>query len=71
MCLCESVLSSGSVCLWMFACLCVVMYCLSVHAYTVWVCVRACAEVNSSSPVCEGGCAGAKCPAAHRCLFTG
>lgn len=52
MCLCESALSSGSVCLWMFVCLCLVMYRLLVHEYTVCVCVSV--EVNSSSPLCEG-----------------
>lgn len=69
MCLCESALSSGSVCLWMFVCLCLVMYRLLVHEYMVCVCVCECGGQQFLSSL-WGSCAGAKCPAAHRCLFT-
>lgn len=68
MCLCESVLSSGSACLWMFVCGDVLLVGACIHYLCVSVCVWGGQQFLSSL---WGSCVQAKCPAAHRCLFTG
>lgn len=58
------VLSCGSVCLRMFVCGDVLLVGACTHGMHV------CVGLQFLSAL-QGSCAGAKCPAAHRCLFTG
>lgn len=58
---CVCVESSGSACLWMFVC--TACWCM----LSLGTCVCGGQRFLSSL---WGSCAGAKCPAAHRCLFT-